>query len=148
MHSSIPPLGSILPPSDAYAAHLGNGVVQIRAEHPSPSQVDEFEVQSSYDINGPYYKVSNYIFNGLDGFLYGFVPGFTVYMQIRAVNTYTDGTQDISDWVQVKAAEISKPIVVAECTAIEGSRIEDGAIFTHTKAGRIFGLEAIGQIDF
>lgn len=131
-------------PTEAYAGHLGNGVIQVRVDHPDFDSVEEFHVQTGYAEDGPYYLISNYRFTGRDGFIYGYVPGFTVYMQIRAIGV--DGT--VGDWVQVKAATVSKPTIVMECTGIEGSRIEAGSMFTHVKADRIFGVRAVSQINF
>lgn len=131
-------------PTSAVGAHLGNGVVQVYVLHSDYLSVAKFEVQCSKAVDGIYQRFSNRYFTGPDGFIYGFVPGSTIYMQVRAYGV--DNT--ISNWVQVNGGKITRPVIPMFCQAIVGSRIEPGSLFTASKSNRIFGVQNIDQINF
>lgn len=135
---------AISAPTDAFAVHIGNGVVQLYVQHANYPGVKYFEVITSDALSGDYFSISNNRFTGPDGHLYGFLTGKTIYMKVRAIGV--DNT--ISSWVQVKLGVASKQNIVMRCTGIKGSRIAAGELFTSTKEHRIFGVRSISQINF
>lgn len=134
----------MLAPTSAFAAHLGGGIVQVFVTHPDMDSVVAHEVVSSDSLSGTYYETGNNRFTGRDTFIYGFTPGRTIYMKVRAIGA----DNEASDWVQVRLGSASRERIVMRCTGVQGSIIADGSLFCCTKDNRIFGVRNDGQINF
>lgn len=129
---------------EALAVHIGSGVVQIHADHPDYDAVKYFEVVTSDSLTGDYFDISNNRFSGPDGFIYGFIPGRTIYMKIRAIGV----DNSVSSWAQIKLGKVSTGNIVMQCRGVQGSSIPAGSTFTHAKASRLFGIRSLSQINF
>jgi hypothetical protein len=132
-------------PQNPVAAHIGSGVVQIHVEPPLTGVVLKYQVQTSFDLAGPYVQYSSSEFKSKDGFVLNVPLGKPVYMQVRAIGVDYSASQ----WVQIRAGAISKPTVRMECIAPRGSLIPKGSIFCVPKLpGRLLGFVALEDINF
>lgn len=132
-------------PRNPIAAHRGMGVVQIYTLPPESGVLDHYEIQVAQSIDGPYQRFSNFLFRNQDAFINDFIPGTTVYIQIRAV----DASDNKSNWVQVSLGILTKPKITMRCRCTPGSKILAGSIFTMPKLNEhIVGFVADEDINF
>lgn len=132
-------------PVQPVAAHLGQGVIQLRTNFPLEINFKEFEVHAAPTLDGEYMAFSNNRFSTKDGFIYNFPLGENVYLRIRSVSH----TNITSAWVQVKRGVLLRPTVTMQCRAVRGSLIPQGALFTAVKdPNRIIGFTADEDVQF
>lgn len=127
-------------PQDVLAAHIGSGAIMLTWVEPNPGwPPDYYEVWASNSLAGTYYLYMNGKFAVTRGVVFNVPVGTTAYFKVRAC-TNEGGT---SDFAQAMVAIINKPTIQVSVTAIEGTIIPSGAIFTiQDEGGRLVALSA------
>lgn len=137
-------------PLNPLACHIGNGTVLLTWLPPASGTPAKYEVWASEQLTGPYYKYLNGNFetgtaDGVGrGQVYNVTLGINAYFQIRAIDS--DG--NAGPFAQFQAGQITKPTIQCRITAITGSLIKAGTVFSVLdKSDRIIGIQAIADIN-
>jgi len=136
-------VGELAPPENVLAAHIGSGAVMLTWEEPAVTPPNYYEVWGADALNGTYYLYMNGRFTLPRGIVYNVPVGLTVFFKVRSCNA----AGLFSDFVQAQAALLQQPFVTISVTAIEGSIIPSGAIFSiQDDGGRLVAVSANSQI--
>ena len=133
---------AIDPPYEAYAAHVGQGVLLLTWKHDEPERVDHYEVLIASSLGGVYQLASR--FTDRRGTIRNVPIGFSVYLKIIAVGINTA----VSTVAQFTQGLLQQQDISMQVRGIEGSEIPKDAIFTSvdSKTGSLIAIAANERI--
>lgn len=115
---------SIEPVTNAYGAHIGQGVVLLVWQHPDHDRVHRYDIYASDNLAINYELLASV--DSRRAIIRGMPLASNIFFRI--VSTGKNGA--VSDYCQVLQGRAERPQVTMTVTGISGSTIPQGSIFT------------------
>lgn len=137
----------LLPPVNPLCCYIGRGCALVEFIAPTVA-VAPWYYELYYSRNNVLFELYRTNIFNTRVFINGLPPETTVYMKARAV--YTEGTDEqYSAFAVVKKGKIVTSPITMRVTAVNGSRINAGAVFNFfdIKTGRLMPLRADENVE-